>query len=203
MEAATLIKILKSIGSILKYIQQFIPIVMNYSCRPKCKIEIKHQYIVIKNGDNVESHVSYPCILLSFKKDMRIDVRSIKLNNETLNGLLSSDPNFLKQQEGSTNKITITNNKIMTFISKNWFEIHQKACFFDIRKFEQEVLPLFLEKGNSHFLFNHKKDPRVFSSKEKLVISLCIDGKTYEYALPILDVCKVVINNLAFKEKAL
>ncbi len=87
----------------------------------------------------------------------------------------------------------------MPFVSENWLALHQQTCNFEIKKLEQEALPLFINQEMSHFLFNHKKDPKVFRAKQKLIISMCIDGKTYEYSLPILDVCKLVINNLAFK----
>ena len=185
--------------SIIKSIWNFFPTIINYISRPKAKIEIKNQHIVIKNNQDIESHLNYPCILITFSQDVKVDARSIKLNNETLTCMLSRDPIFLNQKDGSKDQIAITNNRIMPFVSENWLTLNQKACNFEIKKLEQEAFPLFIHQEMSHFLFNHKKDPKVFMAKKKLIISMCIDGKTYEYALPILDVCKLIINNLAFK----
>jgi hypothetical protein len=185
--------------SAIKWVWNIIPTLKNYALRPKADLTIKNHIIVIKDKNDAEHHINYPCLLLSFQKDVRIDLRSIKLNNETLHCLLSSDPNFLNQKESSQNKITITNNRIMPLISENWLILCQQACYFDIKRLEQEAFPLFIKQGKSHFLFNHKKDSRIFSPKNKLIISMCIEGKTYEYALPLLDVCKVIINNLSFQ----
>ena len=187
------------VSTIIKSIWNFFPTVINYIFRPKAKIEIKNHNIVIKDNQNIESHISYPCILISFPKDVKIDVGSIKINNESLTCMLSRDPHFLNQKEGSQNQVTITNNRIMPFVSKNWSEICQKVFWFEVKNHEQEAFPLYFKQGMSNFLFNHKKKPKIFMARKKLIISMCIDGKTYEYALPILDVCELVINNLAFK----
>ncbi|MFH1157614.1 MAG: hypothetical protein V1721_01825 [Pseudomonadota bacterium] len=177
---------------VAKYIWRLIPTVMNYACRPKASIEVKRQNIVVRDVNGTESHICYPCILLSFKKDVRIDVRSIKLNNETLTNIFGTDPIYLNQKNTGTNKVTITNNRLMPFVSDNWQQLTQQACYFDVKKFDQEAIPFCTERAN--LLFSYKKEPKVFCAKKKLVISLCVEDHTYEYALPILDVCKVVIN---------
>ena len=85
--------------SIIKSVCNFFPKIINYISRPKAIIEIKNQLIVTRNNQGVESHLRYPCILISFTQDVKVDVRSIKLNNETLTCVFSRDPNFLNQKE--------------------------------------------------------------------------------------------------------
>ncbi len=186
------------IGSIIKSIWNLIPTIKNYLLRPKANIQIKHNIIEIEEQSKTH-HINYPCIMISFKRDTKIDVSSIKLNNQTLHGMLSRDPNFLNQNPSSKNPITVKNNRIMPFISDNWLELNQKPCHFDFKKLEQEAFPLFVKKEMSHFLFNPKNKSRLFRPKTKLTLSLNIEGQEYEYGIQLIDACKVIINNLAFK----
>ncbi len=176
-----------------------IPKLINLLCRPKVIAEVKNQNIIYRNNLNAESHASYPCIIISSKKDLKIDVRSIKLNNESFYCMLSRDPHFLRQNLQQADHITIANNKIMPFVHQNWSQLTQKSCWFEIKKHEQEALPLYIHKEMSHFIFNPKKKSRVFFAKSKVILSLNIDGTEYDYGIPLIDLCRIVINNLAFK----
>ncbi len=188
------------IGGLLKSIYGIIPKLINNCRRPKAKIDIRNQNIIVKDGSNVESHISYPCIRISFEKDAKIDVGSIKINNESLACMLSCDPNHLRQNKGSKEPYTIINNRIMPFVYDNWSKLtQQKTCLFEIESHEQEVFPLYIKKEMSHSIFSPKKNSLVFFPKKKLILSLNIDGVDYEYGLDLIDSCKVIINNLAFQ----
>lgn len=130
-----------------------------------------------------------------FKKDVKIDVRSIKVNNESL----SKDQNYLLQNPESNESHTVTNNKIMPFVYGNWGNLTQRACWFEIKKLEQEAFPLNVNKEMSHFIFRSLQKTRVFFPKTKLILSLNIDGLDCEYGISLINACKVIINNLAFR----
>ena len=179
----------------LKSIYEVIPKLVNLCRRPKANIEIRNQNIIVKDSDGVESHLSYPCILVSFKKDLKIDVGSIKINNERFCGMLSADTNYLKQ----SGQFFVTNNRIMPFIKENWQNLTQKKCLFEIRSYEQEVFPLNINTSMSHAIFKPKVKARVFFPSKKLIFSFNADGKFYEYGIPLIGSCKVIINNLASK----
>jgi len=186
------------IGSVLKTIWNTIPTVINLYTRPKAKIEIKNHNIIVTDNSQTQHHLPYPAILISFKKDVKVDVRSIRINNETLHCMMSRDPIYLRQNSNSQEPLTITNNDLMVFIYQNWSTLTQQTCLFEIAAHEQQVMPLYLREGMSHSLFNLIKKPRIFFPKKKLCLSMNIDGKDYQYGLNFLKVSKVVINNLAF-----
>ncbi|MDD3019722.1 MAG: hypothetical protein PHX61_01925 [Alphaproteobacteria bacterium] len=187
------------IGSIIKTIWNTIPTILNLCTRPKAKIEIKNHNIIVTDNDQAQHHYSYPTISISFEKDVKIDVRSIHINNETLHCMMSRDPIYLRQNQNSQEPLTITNNDLMVFIHQNWSTLTQQACLFEIAAHEQQVLPLYLREGMSNCLFNTIKKPRIFFPQKKLCLSMNIDGKDYQYSLNLLEVSKVVINNLAFQ----
>lgn len=186
------------IGSVLKTIWNTIPIIINLCARPKAKIEIKNHNIIVTDSNRTEHHHSYPAILISFEKDVRIDARAIKVNNETLHCMMSRDPIYLRQNPNSQEPHTITNNGLMVFIKDNWSTLTQQACPYEIAAHEQQVLPLYLKEGMSSCLFNPIKKPCIFFPKKKLCLSMNINGKNYQYGLNLLEVSKVVINNFAF-----
>ena len=187
------------IGSVLKAIWNTIPTIVNLCIRPKAKREIKNHNIIVTDNDQAQHHYSYPAILISFEKDVKIDVRSIRINNETLSCMMSRDPIYLRQNPNSQEPLTITNNGLMVFIKDNWSTLTQQACPYEIAAHEQQVLPLYLKEGMSNCLFNPIKKPRIFFPKKKLCLSMNINGKDYQYGLNLLEVSKVVINNLAFQ----
>jgi hypothetical protein len=185
------------IGNVIKLIWNIIPTLMNLLRRPKACIEFKNQNIRFKNSKDIESHITYPCILIAFTKDVKIDARSININNESLHCMLSNDPNHLRQNPESKESHTVINNRIMPFVYDKWGELTQRACWFEIKSKEQEVFPLYINTVMSHGIFNPKKNSRVFAPKTKLILSLNIDGSDYEYGISLINACKVIINNLA------
>jgi hypothetical protein len=187
---------LSLIGTIVNKIKNIVPTIKNLAFRPKAIIEFKTQRVIVKNSGGIESHISYPCILISFTKDVKINVGSIKINNESLSYLLSTDDNFLRQNERSKDPHTITNNRIMPFVSKNWKNLTQRKCWYPIERLEQEVFPICIGTNKHSFLFNKIKKPHVFFSGKNLVLSLDIDGDDYQYCVPTIDVCKVIVENL-------
>jgi len=186
------------IGNVIKAALDIFPKLINWCKRPKANIEIKNQNIIFKDSKGKESHVFYPCILISFTKDVKIDVRSIKINNESLSVMLSRDSNHLRQNQNSQEPHTVVNARIMPFVYENWQHLTQRACHFDIKAHEQEVFPLYLKESMSHTVFSHKKKPRVFFPKKNIVLSLNVNGTDYEYSIPLLKACQVIINNMAF-----
>ncbi len=189
---------LSIVGSVLKSILGALPKILNLCRRPKAKVEIKNQNIIFKDQNSIESHISYPCILISFKKDIKIDVRSIKINNETLHCMLSRDPNHLRQNPNSKEPHSIINNRIMPFVYNNWSQLTQKTFLFQIKSQEQEVFPLYI-KEMSCCLFSQKKNPRLFFPKSKVTLSFDANGSSYEYGISLMEACKVIINNLSSK----
>jgi hypothetical protein len=185
------------IWKIIKSIKDVIPTLLNLLCRPKADIEIRHQHIIFKNMNGVESMIDYPCILISFKKDVKIDVRSIKINNESLTCMLSRDKNYLRLNQKSKESHTVINNNIMRLVSDNWQNLNQQACWLDIKNLEQEALPLNFNKEMSHCIFSPLESAHVFAPKSKLVLSLNIDGSNYEYGISLIDACRVIVNYLA------
>jgi hypothetical protein len=187
------------IGGALKAIRNTIPTVINLCTRPKAKIEIKGHLIIVADNNQVTSHHSYPSILISFEKDVKIDVGSIGINNETLKCMMSRDPIFLRQNLRSKEPLSIKNNDLMVFIKTNWSTLTQQRCFFERAAHEQQALPLYLKEDMSHCLFKKIKKPRIFFPQKKLCLSMNINGKDYQYGLNLLKVSKVVINNLSFQ----
>lgn len=187
------------IGNVLKTIWNTIPMVINLCMRPKAKIRIKNHNIIVTDSNQTEHHHSYPAILISFEKDFKVDVRSIRINNETLHCMMSRDPIYLRQNSNSQETLTITNNDLMVFIHQNSRALTQQACPFEIAAHEQQVLPLYLKEGMSNCIFKAISKPRIFFPKKKLCLSMNIDGKDYQYGLNLLEVCNVVINNSAFQ----
>lgn len=183
--------------SFFKAVYSFVPTSINLCFRPKAEIQIKNHCIVIEGQDGVESHLSYPCILIGFKKDVEVDVSSVKINDQSFYGMLSRDPNFLNQNQNSKDPHVIKNNNLMRIVSQNWLEITQGTYLFKIKSYQQEVFPLYVKGGMSNFIFNSKKKARVFFPKQKLIFSIKINGSDYQYGISMMAACKVIINNLA------
>jgi len=168
---------------------------MNLIFRPKIKLDIRNHNIVVCKRD-VDSHVSYPCVFMTFPQDVDVQISSIKINNETLMCMLSRNEIFSKQGQGSKNQVIIKNNIIMPFISENWLDLCQQGRILTFKAHKTEVFPLIVNKSMSHWVFSVKENPKVFRPKSKVVVSLDVNGHSYDYGLPLMKCSKVIIDNL-------
>lgn len=191
---------LHTILALLKSIWNIIPSLLNIIVRPKATIQIRNQIIETEDINGNIHHYNYPSVLISFNRGVKIDIGSIRLNNETYMCLLSRDDNFLKQDKNSKHPITVKNNKLMPFVKENWLALTGRSLYLSFDRLEVIVLPLCVKKQGVNFLFLPLKTTKTFLPANKLILSLNIDGKDFEYSLPLLSVCKVVINHLAFAE---
>lgn len=187
------------VGAIFKFLKQPFKAVWNGLWRPKIKIVFKNHVIVIKDSSEKESHQNYPCLLVSFSETVKLNAKDIKINNETLSCLFQSDKNFLNQKDGSQNRVEVLNCPIYKQFSEKWLDVLQGTVFIDVPNHEPLIIPLDFKKAKSHILFNPKKNPKLLCASKKLILTLNINGKDFEYGIPLDKVCKVVINHLAFQ----
>lgn len=189
--------ITKIVSNSYLLIKKFGPTAKNYYRRPKIDLCFQQKIIEIcKNKASIE-HVSYPSLIIKTKKDIQIDINSIKINNESYSCIVSRDPNYLNQKNSSKNPVKIENNRIMHFMSNNWLKLTQGSCLFQVHAYEDEVFPIYINKNISHQLFKQPKKNKIFGSKKKLTVSLKIDGNEYQYGIDLIEVSKVIINNLS------
>jgi hypothetical protein len=186
---------LSLIGAAFKFVQQPFCALWNFLSRPKANIDFRNHNIVVKDNDGVEHHINYPCLFVWFNQNQKLDLKKIKLNNESLQGLVSSDQYFLRQNSSGQNRVEIMGCEVYKYFN----DTSKVQILVEVPAFEVLIIPLCLEKGKSNLIFNAKKNSKLLFPSKKFTLTLNINGKDYEYGIGLVSFCKVVVNNLAFK----
>lgn len=169
----------------------------NYIFRPKPKIIFKNQVLHFKE-DQVLLNVSYPSIIISFRKTAQIDLEKTKINKESLKVLISKDPNYTNLTKRGSKKLNIQNCKLYEVFASNDSIPAENGYLITLNKFENLVIPLYLKNSSSNCLFNKDKFVPLLLPYQKLHLKLEINGYPYYYGIKHVEAFKVIINNLAF-----
>lgn len=147
-----------------------------------------------------EFHYPYFCLILNNFTRIKhhLNLKKLKLNNESYQVIIQMEPNFLKMNPANKDSWLDCKNNVYKIFKKNWLDITENKFTQPIDEFETLIFPMKLLKAASHWIIAIKKESLLFFPKNKISISLGINGKTYEYGIKRRMVYERYINYLAF-----
>ena len=174
----------------------------NYLFRPRLKLELKQQTVVFVSQDRIDHHYKYFCLMVSncSRKNHYINLRQLKINNESYQVIIQMEPNFNKIRPGNNESWLDCKNEIYKLYSSNWLDICENRFTHPIQEFKTLIFPMKLLKAASHYVTGYKKFSYLFFPKSKINITIELNGKIYEYGLKRKDAYERYINYLAFNQ---
>lgn len=143
-----------------KYGAQLCKKIKNYFSRPKLVLEFGSKEIKFVS-DKEELH-DYFCLIIrnNTSEPLSLNLKSVKINNESYQVLIQSDLNFSRLNK-TANGWTDCGNDILKTFSNNWQDICQNI--FDY-KFDSAVMifPLNIINERFHAVIGYKKSSLFF-----------------------------------------
>ncbi len=184
----------------LDLLKQLYLIGKNWLFRPKLSVDTNQQKIVFVSQNDEEHHHNYFCFLIrnDSNRKVHLNLKKIKINNESYQVVLQSDPNFLHLNPETKKCWKDCKNDIYKEYSKNWHDISQNIYTLEIAPHATKVFPAKLIKENSHILTSIKNNSLLIFSKKKISLTIEANNKIYEYGINRTFVYNKYINYLAF-----
>lgn len=181
-------------------IKSIYPKTCNYYQRPNLFISIRQHPVefTLESGEISLNH--YLCIIIENRtdKDIFINPNAMRVNNESYIISAQADINFLRLNPQSKPHITLCDNGVYNYLHDNWVKVCSGTGRLTIKPAEPEVFPILPLESFSHSICAHKKEPKLFFPKSKVIITLEMNGKSYEYGLNRIGFYEKCINFLAF-----
>lgn len=162
---------------------------INLCKRPKIDVSIRNLEIKFVTADGTEHFLSY--IGLDFlnneESTLEININGIFINREkyiNLNGISIIGEAAYISQENKTRWPCweSCNNDVFSAMKENWRDICQNNYCFKIDRKSNFFFPLS-HVGLPGVIINQKKEPRIFSYKNKVILTIEINRVEYEYGI--------------------
>lgn len=203
MDEATLTatKISISLGKFVwLYIKSPLLKTLNLLRRPKLIIKFKIEHFDFIGENQAIARINIPYIAITNNKHQKIKIipSLVFFNNICYAQMYNSD---ILRQLDETKKLQvkpIDNTEIMyKYFKDNCFEITQGRASFLIAPEQTKIFPIMLIGCTITNLMQKKKNSRLFMSNKKIILTLNINGKNYEYGLPRTVFYEQYLNYLA------
>lgn len=174
-----------SLKVLWNFVKKIYPGVKNFLFRPKLEVDLQRKTVVFVSQDGKEQHHGYLCLLITntnkSNKNYHINLNSIRVNDEFYQVFIQMEDNFLLLNHRNKGHWKECKNEIYNLFYDNWSDILQNNLFLQLKPFDLKIFPL-VNKCSS-FLTKPYKGSLIFLEKTKIIITLEIDKKIYEYSL--------------------
>jgi hypothetical protein len=168
----------------------------NLLFRPKLSLDISSKRIIFINKNKQEHHLPYFCLSVknnSGKTLQKINTKQIKINESFYTDLIRNEIKNAQWWEQWSN----CENDIYIMYKDNWDAISKDEYNFSMKAGVKKEFPMKLPKKAYSVLITRKHNSLLFFNKNKISVSLSINGKTYEYNINRLNTYEKYIIYLA------
>ena len=123
---------------VFKEIYYFFPRAKNLLLRPRLSFNMKNQDVLFKGIDNKEHWYPYFCLSISnfTKKDYRLSLKFIAINNERYSYIIQTESNFLLLYGDAKNSWQGSGNDIYKIYKDNWRAILEGNFHFPLKIYD-------------------------------------------------------------------
>lgn len=199
--ASTLKTAINFLIKLIPFLHQFCLKIGNLLFRPKIRLEFRKLAIVFTATNNQEHHYNYPCFTLKnmTKRILYIKASHVTINKMTYHGALQFDNNFSRLNPKSTTHYIDCKNDIYKYYKENWGSIVENNGYIELKSFPTKLIfPVNPYKGSAHIFTDKKQKAKLFFPSNKIILTLEINDKLWEYGLSRKDVYESLINYLAY-----
>ncbi len=191
---ADIITTLEATRSILKLLIKPLKICWNIISRPNISIKATNLRIKFSHIDKEKKQNYYYPYVVLILKNKTDKPYSLNLSNILISGdkYFSNGPNKMNSDE------FLSENNIINYYKEKHHQISQHQQLpIDLGPYVEQILPLN-SKPNRILLY--KKHALLFKANNKVVVSLEINGKLYDYGVDRQLLYEKYLNYLAFEQ---
>ncbi len=190
------------VSALIWLYKNYIGVFNNYRSRPKLNLEIKKDIINFITTHKTKMGFWYTSLFITNATDkaLSINLREVKINNESY---AWADPKISwlmhpTLPERAKQDFIDCDNDVLRTCSIKWPELHKYKIV--ISPYDKKSFPLPIVRGSAYKFLIPKRGARVLLPKHKIVFTININGRDYDYAIPIVAACKHFIAETAPEE---
>ncbi len=186
---------------ILKFIPNFVKIIINYWRRPKLKLSVANRHIEFLTNSGEKQSPDFISIIIENceNSDVSLDLNKACINGESLSYIIQQNLYFSKTHDGTKSDIKIsTNNALLNLFRENW----TTSKFIKIAAHETLEIPIYPQGMSDSMYFKVLSHAKIFFPKRNIVIDLTVNSGQYYYSINRFDFLKILVNKLVYSRNA-